>query len=51
VHGVPADDPKGRVVHRLIRAGAALYVAHTNADLAAGLGVTDPPAARPRRWA
>jgi dinuclear metal center YbgI/SA1388 family protein len=44
VHGVPADDPKGRVVHRLIRAGAALFVAHTNADRAAG-GVNDALAA------
>jgi dinuclear metal center YbgI/SA1388 family protein len=41
VHGVPADDPKGRLVHRLIRAGAALFVAHTNADRAAGTGVND----------
>jgi dinuclear metal center YbgI/SA1388 family protein len=41
VHGVPADDPKGRVVHRLIRGGAALFVAHTNADRAAGTGVND----------
>jgi dinuclear metal center YbgI/SA1388 family protein len=41
VHGVPADDPKGRVVHRLIRAGAALFVAHTNADRAADVGVND----------
>jgi len=39
VHGVPADDPKGRLVHRLIRAGAALFVAHTNADRAPGSGV------------
>lgn len=39
VHGVPADDPKGRLVHRLIRAGAALFVAHTNADRAPGTGV------------
>jgi dinuclear metal center YbgI/SA1388 family protein len=39
VHGVPADDPKGRLVHRLIRAGAALFVAHTNADRAPGCGV------------
>jgi dinuclear metal center YbgI/SA1388 family protein len=41
VHGVPADDPKGRLVHRLVRAGAALFVAHTNADRAAGSGVND----------
>jgi dinuclear metal center YbgI/SA1388 family protein len=39
VHGVPADDPRGRLVHRLIRAGAALFVAHTNADRAPGSGV------------
>ena len=39
VHGVPADDPKGRLVHRLIRAGAALFVAHTNADRAPETGV------------
>jgi len=45
VHGVPADDPKGRLVHRLIRAGAALFVAHTNADRAAGTGVNDALAA------
>jgi dinuclear metal center YbgI/SA1388 family protein len=45
VHGVPADDPKGRLVHRLIRAGAALFVAHTNADRAAGCGVNDALAA------
>ncbi|WP_409330420.1 Nif3-like dinuclear metal center hexameric protein [Trujillonella humicola] len=41
VHGVPADDPKGRLVHRLVRAGAGLFVAHTNADRAAGCGVND----------
>ena len=40
VHGVPADDPKGRLVHRLIRAGIGLYCAHTNADTAA-IGVSD----------
>jgi dinuclear metal center YbgI/SA1388 family protein len=45
VHGVPADDPKGRLVHRLIRAGAALFVAHTNADRARGHGVNDALAA------
>jgi dinuclear metal center YbgI/SA1388 family protein len=45
VHGVPADDPKGRLVHRLIRAGAALFVAHTNADRAAAHGVNDALAA------
>jgi dinuclear metal center YbgI/SA1388 family protein len=40
VHGVPADTTKGRLVHRLIRAGIALYCAHTNAD-AARPGVSD----------
>lgn len=51
VHGVPATTPKGRVVHDLLRAGAALYAAHTNADiaeqgvnesLARALGIVDP---------
>jgi dinuclear metal center YbgI/SA1388 family protein len=41
VHGVPADDPKGRLVHRLVRGGAALFVAHTNADRAPEHGVND----------
>ncbi|MEU7977622.1 Nif3-like dinuclear metal center hexameric protein [Micromonospora sp. NPDC049081] len=36
---------KGRIVHDLIRAGVALYVAHTNADIAAP-GVSDALAAR-----
>jgi dinuclear metal center YbgI/SA1388 family protein len=45
VHGVPADDPKGGLVHRLIRAGAGLFVAHTNADRAADVGVNDALAA------
>jgi dinuclear metal center YbgI/SA1388 family protein len=34
VHGVPAGDPKGGLVHRLVRGGSALFVAHTNADVA-----------------
>jgi len=47
---VAADSAKGRVVHRLIRAGIGLYVAHTNADharpgvsdaLAGALGLTE----------
>lgn len=29
---VATTDPKGRVVHHLIRSGCALYAAHTNAD-------------------
>lgn len=40
VHGVPADDPKGLLVHRLIRGGVAHFVAHTNADVADS-GVSD----------
>jgi dinuclear metal center YbgI/SA1388 family protein len=41
VHGVPADDPKGRLIHRLIRGNSGLFVAHTNADRAADHGVND----------
>ncbi|MHB8961388.1 MAG: Nif3-like dinuclear metal center hexameric protein [Candidatus Limnocylindrales bacterium] len=37
---VAATTPKGRVVHRLLGAGAALHVAHTNADVA-DPGVSD----------
>ncbi|NEE01998.1 Nif3-like dinuclear metal center hexameric protein [Phytoactinopolyspora halotolerans] len=44
VHGVAATTPKGRLVHRLISNGIALYVAHTNADSAAD-GVNDALAA------
>lgn len=40
VHGVPATDPKGVLVHRMIRARVAHYVAHTNADVASP-GVSD----------
>ena len=40
VHGVPADDPKGALVHRMIRSGVAHLVAHTNADVA-DRGVSD----------
>jgi dinuclear metal center YbgI/SA1388 family protein len=45
VHGVPADDPKGALVHRLIRGGVAHFVAHTNADVA-DPGVSDALAER-----
>jgi dinuclear metal center YbgI/SA1388 family protein len=45
VHGVPAHQPKGALVHRMIRNGTAHYVAHTNADVAAP-GVSDALAAR-----
>ncbi|MGC7099058.1 Nif3-like dinuclear metal center hexameric protein [Amycolatopsis lurida] len=40
VHGVPADSTKGKLVHRMIRAGVALFCAHTNAD-SADPGVSD----------
>jgi dinuclear metal center YbgI/SA1388 family protein len=40
VHGIPADDPKGRVLHRLVRARIGLLAAHTNADNARP-GVSD----------
>lgn len=36
VHGVPATTFKGAVLHRLVRAGIALWIGHTNADAAAG---------------
>ena len=45
VHSVATTSYKGSVVHRLIRAGIALFVAHTNADVAAP-GVSDALAAR-----
>lgn len=40
VHSVAATSAKGRIVHRLVRGGCALYTAHTNADAAAP-GVSD----------
>lgn len=40
VHGVAATGPKGRAVTDLVRAGVALHVAHTNADVA-DPGVSD----------
>ncbi len=40
VHGVPTTDPKGALVHRMIRSGIAHFVAHTNADVATP-GVSD----------
>jgi dinuclear metal center YbgI/SA1388 family protein len=45
VHGIPANDPKGALVHRMVRAGIAHYVAHTNADVARP-GVSDALADR-----
>lgn len=40
VHGVGTDTAKGRLVHRMVRAGMALFCAHTNAD-SANPGVSD----------
>ncbi|MGH8861008.1 MAG: Nif3-like dinuclear metal center hexameric protein [Jatrophihabitantaceae bacterium] len=45
VHGVPADDPKGALIHRMIRGALAHFVVHTNADVA-DPGVSDALAAR-----
>ncbi|MFG1925604.1 Nif3-like dinuclear metal center hexameric protein [Cryptosporangium sp. NPDC048952] len=45
VTAIPTTTPKGRTLHRLIRAGAGLFVAHTNAD-SADPGVSDALAAR-----
>ncbi len=45
VHSVATTSYKGSIVHQLIRAGIALYVAHTNADVASP-GVSDALAAR-----
>ncbi|TDQ45991.1 dinuclear metal center YbgI/SA1388 family protein [Actinorugispora endophytica] len=44
VTSVAATTPKGRLVHRLITSGIALYTAHTNADTA-DPGVSDALAA------
>ena len=44
VHSIAATTFKGALLHRLVRAGIALYTAHTNADAAAG-GVNDALAA------
>jgi dinuclear metal center YbgI/SA1388 family protein len=40
VSSVAATTPKGRLIHRLITSGVALYTAHTNADVA-DPGVSD----------
>ena len=45
VSSVAATTFKGRIIHQLIRAGMALYAAHTNADVASP-GVSDALAAR-----
>jgi len=44
VDTVATSTPKGALIHRLIRAGSALFTAHTNAD-AANPGVSDALAA------
>ena len=44
VHSVATTTAKGRIVHRLINSGIALYCAHTNADVA-DPGVSDALAA------
>ena len=44
VHSVATTSAKGRIAHRLIEAGMALYCAHTNADVASP-GVSDALAA------
>ncbi|APU23144.1 Nif3-like dinuclear metal center hexameric protein [Actinoalloteichus sp. GBA129-24] len=60
VHGVPADQPKGRLIHRMLLGGVALYCAHTNADtavpgvsdaLAEAIGLPVTAALRPHRSA
>ncbi len=40
VHGFAATGPKGRLAHRLVTNGCALFTAHTNADSPAG-GVSE----------
>ncbi len=45
VSSIAPDTYKGRIIHRLIRGGVALYAAHTNADTA-NPGVSDALAAR-----
>jgi hypothetical protein len=58
VHGVAATDPKGRLAHRLLTNGCALFTAHTNADspvggvsesLALALGIDHPRPLEPRQ--
>jgi dinuclear metal center YbgI/SA1388 family protein len=44
VHSIATDTWKGAALHRLVRAGCALFTAHTNADSAAD-GVNDALAA------
>ncbi|MGV9710286.1 Nif3-like dinuclear metal center hexameric protein [Gordonia sp. NPDC003424] len=57
VGSVAADTAKGRIIHRLIRSGVALFTAHTNADsarpgvsdaLADALGVLDTVPIEPK---
>lgn len=44
IHAVRADEPKGRLVMRMLQAGIAQFAAHTNADAAVD-GVSDALAA------
>ena len=44
IHAVRTDEPKGRVITALLRAGISVFSAHTNADAAAD-GVADALAA------
>lgn len=44
VDSVAANTPKGALIHRLVKAGCALFTAHTNAD-SANPGVSDALAA------
>jgi dinuclear metal center YbgI/SA1388 family protein len=45
VRSIAADTPKGALLHRMVRAEVAHFVAHTNADVADG-GVSDALAQR-----
>lgn len=47
VDTVAASTPKGALIHQLIRRGAALFTAHTNADAA----TPGYPTPWPMRWA
>ncbi|GAA5184394.1 Nif3-like dinuclear metal center hexameric protein [Rugosimonospora acidiphila] len=60
VSSVAATTYKGKIIHRLIKSGTALFVAHTNADVAAPgvsdalaglLGLTDTRPLRPAEGA
>ncbi len=48
VHGMPADDPKGRIVHRLVRAGIGCWPS-TRTPTTPGRG-SRTPSRRPSAW-